>query len=255
MKRAAFAVALLLTAPDAFAWPTNLVECLVRDARRLVPRSLARLLSDREKQILEEAQHFPADLGQLVIVDLSSGDLKPSTLSALGAQAGASLPLFKELRVSEGIVVLGATLRIPADLADPALASGPEGFPAGVTREYYAFIEANLGRLPVVLTEPDALKLRRADLPAYWSALLVRSRSEAPTLRQELYRAGRVVDHRTLDWHSPVFAVAQVSYSRAVTGIAATWLAVWREARGDMTRMKAPVEVAPSDRPPEGPTP
>jgi ribosome modulation factor len=255
MKRAALALLLLLVAPSAFAWPTSLVECLIRDARRLVPKSLAHLIYDRETKILEQAQHFPADLGQLLIADLSAGELKPATLAALDAQASAALPLFKELRVSEGIVLLGATLRIPADLSDPALASGPEGFPAGVTREYYAFIEANLGRLPVVLDDEKALKLRRADLRAYWSSLLEKSREDAPRLRAELYRGGRVVDHRTLDWHSPVFAVAQVSYSRAVTGIAATWLAVWRDARGDMTRMKAPVEVAPSDRPPEGQTP
>jgi hypothetical protein len=255
MKRAALALLLLLLAPSAFAWPSSLVECLIRDARRLVPRSLARLIYDREKQVLEEAQHFPADLGQLLIADLSAGDLKPATLAALDAHANASMPLFKELRVSEGIVLLGATLRIPADLSDPALASGPEGFPAGVTREYYAFVEANLGRLPVVVDDERALKLRRADLQAYWRSLLEKSRADAPRLRAELYRGGRVVDHRTLDWHSPVFAVAQVAYSRAVTGIAGTWLAVWRDARGDMTRMKAPVEVAPSDRPPEEPTP
>jgi hypothetical protein len=255
MKRALLAFVLLLPAARASAWPTSLVECLIRDARRLVPRSLARLIYDRERKILDETQRFPPDLGQMLITDLSSGDLKPATLAALDAEAGASLPLFRELRISEGIVLLGATLRIPADLSDPALTAGPEGFPAGVTREYYAFIEANLNRLPVVLDDERALTLRRADLPSYWKSLFARSQADAPRLRAELYRGGRVVDHRTLDWHSPVFAVAQVSYSRAVTGIAATWLAVWRDARGDMTRMKAPVEVAPSDRPPEGPTP
>ena len=59
-----------------------------------------------------------------------------------------------------------------------------------------------------------------------------------------------MVDHRTLDYRSPVFGVASLSYSRAVTAIAATWLAVWREARGDLTRIPSPATVTPSDAPP-----
>jgi hypothetical protein len=256
MHRFLLAAALLgSTASEALAWPTSLVECLIRDARRLVPRSLARLIAEREKAILEDAQHFPAPLSQAMAADLTAGVLTPETLSALDAEGAESLALFKELRVSDGLVRLGATLRIPADIADPVLAAGPEGLPSGVAREYYAFLEANLGKLPVVLEDAEALKLQRRQLPAYWQSLLAKSREEAPVLRAELFRGGRVVDHRTLDWHSPVFAVAQVAYSRAVTGIAATWLALWREARGDMTRMRAPALIQPTDRPSEGPTP
>jgi hypothetical protein len=58
-----------------------------------------------------------------------------------------------------------------------------------------------------------------------------------------------VVDHRTIDFRSPVFGVASLAYSRAVTGIAATWLALWREARGDVTRRRPPSTVAPRERP------
>ncbi|MFI5183482.1 MAG: hypothetical protein ACHQNV_03720 [Vicinamibacteria bacterium] len=256
MRRVLLVAALLgSTASEAGAWPTSLIECLIRDARRLIPRSLARLIDEREKPILEQTQHFPIPLSQAMAADLSAGELAPETLAALDSEVGESLALFKELRVSDGLVRLGATLRIPADISDPVLAAGSEGLPAGVAREYYAFIEANLGKLPVVLEEGTALKLQRRQLPAYWQSLLAKSRDEAPVLRAELFRGGRVVDHRTLDWHSPVFAVAQVAYSRAVTGIAATWLALWREARGDMTRMRAPAEIQPTDRPPEGPTP
>lgn len=244
-----------LLASEASAWPTTLIECIARDARKLVPRSLARLIAEREKQVLEQTQRFPVPLSQALASDLSAGRLAPETLSALDAHSGEVLALFREQRISDGLVRLGATLRIPADLSDPVLAAGPEGYPAGLAREYYAFIEANLDKLPVVIDDAAALKLARRELPSYWQSLLERSRTEAPVLRAELYKSGRVVDHRSLDWHSPVFAVAQVAYSRAVTGAAATWLALWRDARGDMTRIRAPVEIAPTDRPPEGPTP
>jgi hypothetical protein len=248
-------VAVGLVTSDAWAWPTSLVECILRDARKVVPRSLARLIAEREKEVLEETQRFPLDLSQTMALDLPTGQLAPETLSALEAHTAEVLALFKEKRISDGLVRLGATLRIPADLSDPVLAGGSEGYPAGVAREYYAFIEANLDKLPVVLDNAAALQLPRRELPAYWQSLLSKSRLEAPILRAELFKGGRVVDHRALDWHSPVFAVAEVAYSRAVTGVAATWLAIWREARGDMTRIRKPVEILPTDRPPEGPTP
>ena len=56
------------------------------------------------------------------------------------------------------------------------------------------------------------------------------------------------MDHRRLDYRSPAWAVSSLAYSRAVTGAAATWLAVWREARGDTTRTPRAREVGPGAR-------
>jgi hypothetical protein len=151
--------------------------------------------------------------------------------------------------VEDGLARLGGLLRIPADLADPILTAGAEGFPAGVAREYYAFVEESLGKIPVVLEDPAALRLSRRDLPAYWQGLIERSRPQSAVIRTELWKNGRLVDHRTLDYRSPVYGVASLSYSRAVNGIAATWLALWRDARGDVTRMPQPREVTPRDEP------
>jgi hypothetical protein len=215
----------LLTA-EASAWPATLVQCLARDARRLLPRSLARLIAEREPQVLEEAARFPPALGQALTADLQAGRLQPETLAALDAQAADAISLLKQQRVQEGIVRLGALLRVPADLSDPVLTAGAVGYPAGVTREYYAFIEGNLAKIPVVLDDPPALKMPQG---------------------------GRVVSHTRIDFRSPVFGVASLSYSRAVTSIAATWLAIWREARGDITRMRSPRELLPRDAPPVHP--
>jgi hypothetical protein len=97
----------------------------------------------------------------------------------------------------------------------------------------------------VVLSDPPALKLSRKQLPSYWQDQLNWSRGQSPVIRIEMFNNGRVVDHKSIDYRSPVFGVASLAYSRAVTAIAATWLAVWREARGDMTRMREPRTVAP----------
>src|SRR6185295_20299345 len=130
------------------------------------------------------------------------------------------------------------------------LTAGPEGYPPGVVQEYYAFVAASLDKIPVVLDDPTAMKLKRGGLPAYWQKLIARSRDQSSVIRTELFQGGRVVDHRTLDYRSPVFGVASLSYSRAVTAIAATWLALWRESRGDLTRTPRAQEIHPRDAPP-----
>lgn len=246
---------LLAVAAEAAAWPAPLMEALQRDARRLVPRSLSRLLGERELQVLEEARRFPPDLSQAVAADLALGHLRPETLAALDAEAARAVQLLREQRVSEGLIRLGGLMRIPADLADPVLSAGPAGYPAGVTREYYAFVSASLTKIPVVLDDPPALELARKDLPAYWQRLVDRSRVQSPVIGVEMFTNGRVVDHRRIDYRSPVFGVASLSYSRAVTAIAATWLAVWRDAHGDTTRMRAPRQVAPRETEPPRPHP
>lgn len=247
--------ALLLGPAPAAAWPETLLTALGRDARRLVPGSLAALLAEREPQILEEARRFPLPLSQRLALELPAGRLSAETLAALETHAGGAVELLRQRRISEGVVRLGATLRVPADLADPVLTAGPEGYPPGVVREYYAFVEGSLHKIPVVLDDPPALQLARRGLSDYWQMLLLRSRSQSDVIRTELFRQGRLVDHRTLDYRSPVFGVASLSYSRAVTAIAATWTVLWREARGDLTRVPRPTPLTPGASLPQASSP
>ena len=257
MRRALLVLPSLLScAPLAAAWPADAVAALSRDARKLVPRSLSRLLGERESFVLDETRRFPPDLSRALARDLPGGRLTPETLRALSAHADEAYRLLKEGQVSEGLVRLGGLLRIPADLSDPVLAVGPEGWPAGVTREYYSLFAANLRRMPVVLDDKKALALTRAELPALWQSLVERSREQVPVIRGELFKDGRVVDHRRLDYRSPAWAVSSLAYSRAVTATAATWLAVWREANGDTTKMPKAREVEPRpDAPPPASAP
>jgi hypothetical protein len=253
LRLAALGLAAALHPSPAGAWPAELQIALLRDACRLVPRTLSRLIYEREKEVVEEAQRFPVRLGHVLAVDVNGGRLQPETLAALDVHAGEAVELLRQRRISEGIVRLGAMLRVPADLSDPALSAGPEGYPPGLVREYYAFVEANLSKLPVTLDDAAALKLERSGLPSYWQRLLERSREESSLLRLEMFQHGQVVDHRAIDFRSPVFAVAQIAYSRAVTAIAGTWIALWSEARGDLTRQPQPRVVEPEQAPPLNP--
>lgn len=234
-------------AARAQAWPASLTQCLLRDARRAVPRSLGRLLLDREEGVIEESRRLPVELARALAQDLQAGRLQPETLAALEAHAGGALDLIRQRRVSDGLVRLGGLARIPADLADPVLSAGPEGFAPGVAREYYAFVEANLDKIPVVLDDAAALELKQADLAGYWQTLLTRSRAQAPVIATGMLQNGRAINHTLIDFRSPVFGVASLSYSRAVTAIAATWLALWREVKGDLTARPQPLVLAPRD--------
>ena len=250
LSRAALVAGLVAALPAAAsAWPAETMTAVGRDARRLLPRSLARLLGERETQIQDEVARFPPALTRALAEDLPTGRLRPETLAALSAEVDRTVALFHERRVGEGLVRLGGLLRISADLSDPVLAVGPEGWPPGLSREYYALFAANLDKMPVVLDDPKALQLTRGQLPQLWQTLVDRSREQVPTIRGEFFRDGRVVSHARLDYRSPAWAVAALAYSRAVTATAATWLAAWRAAHGDSTRTGRARVVAPQDAP------
>jgi hypothetical protein len=244
----ALLAALLAAAPTAAgAWPAETVVAMTRDARRLLPRSLNRLLGERESQVKDELARFPPQLAQRVFADLPSGRLSPPTLDALQAEVARVAAMLHEGRMSEGLPRLGALARIPADLSDPMLTVGPEGWPPGLAREYYALFAANLSRMPVVLEDRAVLETSRPQLPALWQSVLDRSRAQAPTVRAEMFRGGRVVSASRLDYRSPAWAVSSLAYSRAVAAVAATWLAAWRSANGDLTNVPGTRVAVPRD--------
>ena len=88
-----------LAAGDASAWPSSLMQSLSRDARRLLPPSLARLMAEREPQIFEAAARFPPEVSQALWADLGAGQLRPQTVAALDARAAEVVSLFRAQRV------------------------------------------------------------------------------------------------------------------------------------------------------------
>ena len=108
LKRLFFPIILLAFVPDpALAWPAETMTALSRDARRLLPRSLSRLLGEREAQIRMEIGRFPPDIARALAVEIPGGRLPPETLAALDYETGRVVTLLKEGRVSEGLVRLG----------------------------------------------------------------------------------------------------------------------------------------------------
>ncbi len=245
--RLALLISLLTaSASPLLAWPAALEESLYRDAQRLLPRSLALLLHDRERAVLAASRASSPEMTGLKS-EIAAGRLSPPTLLAIDTQLRDVATLMQRREFSAGLLRLGTLLRVAADVSDPVLASAEPVAPE-VAVEYYAFVQAHLDKIPVVLNDRRALGLRREELPEYWQSLLVRSREDAPVLSTELFAGGRIVRHETLDYRSPVFGVGSLAYSRAVNGIAATWLAGWRSVRGDMGQMREPEIVSAKER-------
>ena len=112
MRRAlAVLLPILLTAPGvlprASAWPAETITALSRDARKLLPRSLNRLLGERESQVLDEAERLPPDISRALALDLPTGRLRPETSQALESQADAALSLLKQGLASEDTAQAG----------------------------------------------------------------------------------------------------------------------------------------------------
>ena len=58
-----------------------------------------------------------------------------------------------------------------------------------------------------MVDDEPALRMPRRGLGGYWQTVLGRSRIDSPVIRTELFRHGRVVSYRTIDYRSPVFGV------------------------------------------------
>jgi hypothetical protein len=238
----------ITSASPAQAWPSTLRQPILRDARRLLPRSLAAVMSRREPAINEAADRLPNEITEAVADDLMTGRVGPGTITVVSRELDAILVLLRTRHVGEGLVRLGALGRVAADMCDPALTPGASTWPPQLSPEYYAFVEAQLPEIPLVLQDEGMLQLRRHELPSRWQVMLDESRARAADLPAAMVQGGRVVSYRTLDFRSPAFSVASLSYSRAVTSVAALWLVVWREARGDFGRQKSPHLIVPRDR-------
>ena len=113
---------------------------------------------------------------------------------------------------------------------------------------------ASLDKIPVVLDDPRRAEARTAaTCPATGRrparAAAARSRD---VIRTELFRNGRVVDHRTIDYRSPVFGVASlVVLARGHRHRRHLARGLARGARRPHAHAAAPRRVRPRDAPPD----
>lgn len=240
-------LALALVPLRAEAWPADLSERIARDALRLLPRSLAEAFLANETEIFADARTSRMPALPLVYQDVTRGRLGEPTRTALSREFAERVKALQGREFRAAVISLGATYRLAVDLADPAVAGGlgDDVKARAIRREFYAFVTANLDKIPVVVAAPEAMRLDLSAVPAFLEGVVAKTPAQAARLREEGQEGGRVLAAREIDFRSPVFAVASTAYSRSVSAVAATWIAIWRSAGGDMQRIRPPRLVKP----------
>lgn len=240
-------LALALVPLRAEAWPADLSERIARDALRLLPRSLSEAFLASEANIFADARVSRLPALPLLYEDIHRGRLGPASQTALAREFAERAEALQGREFRAALVALGATYRLSVDLADPAVgaALGDDIKARAIRREFYAFVTANLDKIPVVVAAPEAMRLELARLPAFLEKVVAETPAQSARLREEGQEGGRVLSAREIDFRSPVFAVASTAYSRSVSAVAATWIAIWRRAGGDMQRIRPPRLLKP----------
>ena len=240
-------LALALVPLRAEAWPADLSERIARDALRLLPRSLAEAFLAHEAEIFAQARISRMPALPLLYQDVQKGRLGEPSQTALALEFAERVKALQGSDFRAAVIALGATYRLAVDLADPAVGAGmgDDVKARAIRREFYAFVTASLDKIPVVVVAPEAMRLGLPEVPAFLDAVVARTPAQAARLREEGQEGGRVLAAREIDFRSPVFAVASTAYSRSVSAVAATWIAIWRSAGGDMQRIPPPRLVKP----------
>ena len=229
------------------AWPADLSQRIAKDALRLLPQSLAEIFRAHEVDIFADGRASKMKALPLLYADLPRGRLSPSTKEELGQELALRAKDLHGNDFRAAVIALGATYRLAVDLADPAVGDGlgSDAKARAIRREFYAFVGANLEKIPVVVVSPESMRFDLERMPAFLDEVIGKTPGQSALLREEGQENGRVLRAAEIDFRSPVFAVASTAYSRSVNAVAATWIAVWRRAGGDMQRQKPPRLIKP----------
>ncbi|MBK5254718.1 MAG: hypothetical protein JJE39_01655 [Vicinamibacteria bacterium] len=214
---------------------------------RLLPRSLAEAFLHNEKEIFSDARTSTMPALSLIYQDLAQGRLAEPTKVAIGQELSERARALQGPDFRSAVIALGAAYRLAVDLPDPGIGSGlgADAKARAIRQEFYLFVAANRGKIPLVVVEPASLRMRLDAVPGFLASVVAKTSAQAALLRQEGHEGGRVLRYGEIDFRSPVFAVASTAYSRSVSVVAAVWIAIWRSAGGDMTRQKAPQTINP----------
>lgn len=242
---------LVLGSLRADAWPAELSRQMAKDALRLLPKSLAEVIAENEVRVFAEAQTARPDVLRQIYLDLPQGRLSPTTIASLDREFGERARALRSGDFRPAVIALGGTYRLVVDIADPALGLGGSDplIADAIRREFYSFVTANHDRIPLVIADPGSLGLRLGVLPRFLAETVARTPEQAARLLAEGQEGGRVLPFSGIDFTSPVFAVASAAYSRSVGAVAATWIAIWRSAGGDMSRPRLPHLIKPGSTP------
>lgn len=221
---------LLLPASPAAAWTAPTRIRMAEDAVRLLPPSLRLVLEHQREELLRGALQPMTDEDSPAHRPPSEGGtLDQEIASRIDAVTAAA----SKLRSTRDLARrFGELAHFVADASFPPGASGKEG--AARYQDFGGFCESRLARIPLVFYGHEDEALEKDDARAFALAVLKQAHDEDGPLAHAYALAGKPPDPAAFDDRSVPFAVASLSYSRAVTHIVRAWLSAWGGANGDL---------------------
>ena len=221
---------LLLGGSPAQAWRPETRTRMVDEAVRLMPASL-RLALERHREALHHGALKPMteEDGPAHRPPWYEGTLD----SQVAASAGSLVKAVDEAAPFQEVArIFGELAHYVADAGFPPAASGKTG--RARYDDFAGFCESRMERLALVFYGHEDLDLD--GFRAFALRILNRARAEDTELARAYAAAGEPPHPVAFDDRSVPFAIASLSYSRSITDIVRAWLAVWKQAGGDMGR-------------------
>ncbi len=216
-------VAILLLPVPAAAWSDSTRERMSQDVARLLPTALAKQVARNQRAHLEGWRDAPAP---------GAADTAIETRVEAARQS---------LRKREGgkafVRSLGAVCRVVADADDPlggVSLAAVEMRTQGRAADFDRYAQSVRGRAPVVFAGWADGTALLADLPAFGTRVRDRAAADVDPLRRAYDADGRPDASKRFDDRSVPFAIASLSWSRAVSDCANVILAIWKSAGGDI---------------------
>jgi hypothetical protein len=223
---------LLFAAQPAGAWSPETRARMTEEAVRFMPASLRLALEGHREEIMRGA------VGLLVREDQSehlppwSGGTLDRTIETEAAQLVEAIG--RQAPFGEIVERFGRVAHFVMDA----------GFPPGVGRSesggryshFSKFCESRKERFPLVFYGHDDADLDGGDFRAFALTVMSGADREDRMLAAAYAAAGDPPNPSAFDDRSIPFAVGSLSYSRSVTNVVRAWLAIWREAGGDLGR-------------------
>jgi hypothetical protein len=125
---------------------------------------------------------------------------------------------------------LGVLAHLVADANNPFHVRADDTRLAASQDDYERYFERRMPKFPTVFYGLD----RNFRLPAYLDKTFARSRKFYPLVGEEYFRTGKRRTSAEFDDRSTAFAIASISYSRAVTDLVNLYYFIWKEAGGDV---------------------
>jgi hypothetical protein len=232
VKCTAVVAAIILLCAPALAWSPESRARMTDEAVRFMPASLRLALESHRESLLrgvltpmvgeDGPEHSPPWSGGSLDRQIESE--AAALIELLGRRSS-----FREISERFGRVahyVLDAGFPPAVSLDGPASHYG----------HFSEFCESRRERFPLVFYGHEDPDLDRGEFHAFALRTMRSAGSDNRLLASAYAMAGNPPNPAAFDDRSIPFAIGSLSYSRSINNVVRVWLAVWRQAGGDLGR-------------------